>query len=136
MGHYKFYFAISGILTCSAICILFSLTSDFSSENLMFLSWVELPLWLMQLMVGIHLAATRKTYPANIEESFRTYWITMVAYSIVLYIVSQSFGWEDTIFLFWLLGVPWGIAIYQYTIIYRLHQIKLANKMAKMNVSH
>jgi hypothetical protein len=136
MGHYKFYFTTSGILTCIAICILFSLTSDFSSENLMFLSWVELPLGIMQLMVGIHFAATKRTYPVKIEESFRTYWIATVAYSIVLYILSQSFGWEDTIFLFWVLGVPWGIAIYQYTIIYRLHQIKIATKVAKMNVSH
>tara|TARA_R110001592_G_scaffold241060_2_gene501488 strand:- start:833 stop:1243 length:411 start_codon:yes stop_codon:yes gene_type:complete len=136
MEHYKLYFATSGILTFIAIFILFSFASDLSSENLMLLSWAELPLGIMQLLVGFYFALTDRSYPVWAENGFRTYWIATVVYAMVLYILSQSFGWGDTIFLFWALGVPWGTAIYQFTIVHRLYQIKIATKVAKMNISH
>lgn len=120
MGNYKTYFALSAVFGLIVICSLVSVLISGSTGGLIVLSLIQIPLGLMQLVVGITLAFKAHNYPAWAKKEIRFYWILNAGYFIGLVLVSAVMRDFEELWLAWLFIVPWFIAVYQFGLVWRM----------------
>lgn len=82
-----------------------------------FFALIQLLVGLMQLLAGIHMATSKKDYPAWLEKGMANYWLMTFGYFVLLLMISRTSGLNDIGFRIYLFGVPWTIALYQYSLI-------------------
>lgn len=110
-----------------AFALFFMMISWLAGEPGMgvFFAIVQFGVGVLQLLSAIHIATSKKTYPDWLQKRMTTYWWLTVAYFIALHFILRFFGTDDFALRFWLFGTPWMIAIYQYSLFYRLRDERI-----------
>ena len=127
MGHYKVYFGVSGIILGLAIysANLFFFQFDYEGYNniklLVFL------LGIMQMAAGLCFIVNFGAYPNWFQRFVRMYWRLTIAYFVVYCLILEFFEFEHLLKEVWLFGVPWFIAAFQLTFVFRLYRLKVLN---------
>lgn len=125
MGNYKAYFVLMGLCALGLIVIIFNAVVVLDIEFLAFVALVLIPLGFLQLMTGITLLVRLHIYPAWVNRGLSKYWLVSIGYFVVLiamsYIDAEIVGLLRVI---WLFIVPWGIALYQFKLVWRMAALR------------
>lgn len=124
MGNYKAYFVLSALLGFIALTIIANALISGYHGGLFLIGLVQIPLGLLQLTSGLRLLADAHTYPAWVKKDLRVYWLLTGGYFAGLLLVRYAFAYVWPVWVVWLYIVPWGIAIYQFGIVWRMAALR------------
>lgn len=131
------YFVLSGVLFLLALLILIAMMNG-EADFLILLGLVQIPLGLMQWVVGIRLYFRRKKHPVWLGERIRFYWLLTLVYFFILLILSDIHAAGSEVLQIWLFASPWVIAIYQVHLVYDLfaHYRRSFRQNSISNLNH
>ncbi|MCE7994580.1 MAG: hypothetical protein HEP71_21555 [Roseivirga sp.] len=124
MGNYKAYFALSAIFGLLALTIILKAILLQDPGQFFLIGLVQIPLGLMQWVVGGRLAAISANYPAWVKKQVGNYWILTGSYFVGLLIVRYALTYFWPAWLIWLYVVPWTIAAYQFSLVWRMGALR------------
>ncbi|GAB5523691.1 MAG: hypothetical protein Roseis2KO_15630 [Roseivirga sp.] len=124
MGNYKAYFALSAIFGLLVLTIILNAILQRDPGQLVLIGLVQIPLGLMQWAVGLRLIAISSSYPAWVKQRLGNYWILTAVYFLGLLIIGYTLSYFWPALAIWLFVVPWGIAAYQFSLVWRMGALR------------
>jgi hypothetical protein len=124
MGNYKAYIALSALIAATVLVVILNAFVTQNSNELFVLGLVQIPLGLFQLFIGLRLALQAYNYPQWVRRGIVTYWALTVAYFLGLAIIRSAFTYHWSAWVIWLYVVPWGIAVYQFGLVWRMAALR------------
>lgn len=126
MKNYQAYFAyyiIVGLIMASIFCMALV---DQEAGYLFYIVMLSIPVGISQLVTGLRLLTRFTNYPKWARQGILLYWGLSIGYFIILFIGNALLFVPQALVIFWLAIAPWGIAIYQIVLVYRLSQLRSA----------
>lgn len=124
MGNYKAYIALSALIAAAVLLVILNAFFTKNSNELFVLGLVQIPLGLFQLVIGLRLGVQVHNYPQWVRRGIVTYWVLTVAYFLGLAIIKNAFTYNWSAWVIWLFVVPWGIAVYQFGLVWRMAALR------------
>lgn len=124
MGNYKAYFVLSAMFGLIALTIILKAILLQNPGELFLIGLVQIPLGLMQWVVGGRIAAISGNYPAWVKKQVGNYWILTASYFIGLLMIRYMLTYFWPAWVIWLYVVPWAIAAYQFNLVWRMGALR------------
>lgn len=118
-GYFNWHYIVLALFLL--LCV-FALIEG-SIGYLMLMVPMMVPVALVQIVTAIDYTLSDKL-PEHFQSDWRTYWIMMTLYFVILLLLFQSAGLKE-VYVVWLYGIPWFIVIYQVSLVSRIYKWKL-----------
>jgi cobalamin synthase len=116
-GNLKEYMAVSVFFGCCIVAIPIVALIDWNPGWLLLYPIIAIPLGLFQLVAGVHLLLKFSSYGEAFKQKISNYWVLNLIYLVVVILITQ-FPVSYELHLFWWVIAPWGIALYQFMMVY------------------